>query len=94
MGRIKKLDTNSLISWAVCEAANVAVRHDARMKSVYESAKRRHAGKHALAIVVVANKMVTIAWHMLKTRTPYESRNERLYRSKLARIERTRHNQK
>ena len=87
LGKQKKLDTNSLVNWLMCEAANVAVRHDSRMKSVYESAKRRHAGKHALGIVVVANKMLTIAWHMLTTKTPYMSHNERLYKRKLAKIE-------
>ncbi len=90
MGRIKKLDTNSLVNWVMCEAANTAVIHDTRMKAVYESSKRRHAGKHALAIVTVANKMITIAWHILKTRTPYESRNEGLYKRKLAKMEKAR----
>jgi len=88
-GRIKKFDTNKLVNWTMCEVANVAIRYDARMKATYESARRRHAGKHALAIVVVANKMTTIAWHMLlTTRTPYESRDEKRYQAKLARIRR------
>ena len=51
------------------EAANTAVRHDDRMAAVYESARRRHTDKHGPAVVVVANKMLTIAWHMLNTRT-------------------------
>lgn len=88
MGSMKKIDTNDIVNWAMCEAANTAVRHDDRMRLVYESARKRHADRHALAIVVVANKMITIAWHMLKTRTPYSSHNERLYRRKLARMER------
>ena len=83
MGRIKKLDTNRLVNWAMIQAANVAVRHDDRLALVFERSKKRHAGKHAPAIVVVANKMMTIAWHMLSTKTPYESRNEALYRRKL-----------
>ena len=88
MGRIKKFDTNRTINWAMIEAANTAIRFDDRMKSVYESARKRHAGKHSLAIVVVvANKMITIAWHMLKTKTPYSSHNKRLYKSKLTKIE-------
>ncbi|MDE0266258.1 MAG: IS110 family transposase [Thaumarchaeota archaeon] len=90
LGRIKKMDTDSLVNWAMCEAANVAVKHDARMRAAYEAARRRHAGKHMLGIVVVAHKMVTIMWHMLKNRTPYESRNEDLYRRKLARLEKRR----
>ena len=47
------------------------------------TAKRQHADKHALAIVVVANKMITITWHMLKNKGLYDSRNESLYRRKL-----------
>jgi len=86
MGRIKKIDTNRLVNWTMIEAANVAVRHDERMAAVYETARRRHAGRHSQAIVVVAHKMVTIAWHMLKRGTPYESRNDDLYRRKLARM--------
>lgn len=90
IGRMKKLDTSSLVNWAMCEAANTAVRHDPRMAAVYESAKKRHAGKHALAVVVVANKMATVVWHILKTKTPYESRNEKLYRRKLNRMKKAR----
>ncbi|MCG8530871.1 MAG: IS110 family transposase [Desulfovibrionales bacterium] len=90
LGKIKKMDTDGLVNWAMCEAANVAVKHDARMKAAYEAARRRHADKHMLGIVVVAHKMVTIMWHMLKNRTPYESRNEDLYRRKLARLEKRR----
>ena len=70
----------------MCEAANVAVKYDDRMKAAYESARRRHAGKHALAIVVVANKTVTIMRHMPTTKTPYESRSRDLYGRKLARL--------
>ena len=89
-GKIKKFDTNRLVSWTMCEAANTAIRHDDRMKSIYESVRKRHADKHALAVVVVANKMINILWHMLKTRTPYESRNEALYQHKLAKMEKVR----
>ncbi len=72
----------------MCEAANTAVLHDSKMETIYESAKKRHAGKHALAIVVVANKMVTIMWHMLHTRLPYQSRNDKLYQKKLRTMKR------
>ena len=89
-GRIKKPDTNGLVNWAMCEAADVAIRHDARMEPACLSARKRHAGRHAPAIIVVAHKMISMAWHMLKTRTPYESRNMDLYRRKPARMERAR----
>ena len=81
--------SDGLVNWAMREAANVAVRYDARMKAVYEAARRRHAGKHALAIIAVAHKMVTIMWHMLKTRIPYESRDEDLYKRELAKMQKT-----
>ena len=88
-GRIKKIDTSKQVNWILCEAANTAIHHDdPRMASVYESARRRHADKHALAIIVATHKMATIMWHMLKIRTPYESRNKGLYQSKLSRMKR------
>ena len=90
MTRIKKLGTNRLVNWVMCEVANTAIRHDPRMAAVYEAAKRRHAGRHGPAIVVVAHKMITIIWHMLHTMSPYESRSESLYKSKLARMGRAR----
>ena len=87
MGRIKRRDANLLVKWIMCESAHVAARHDPRMKAVYASALKRHASRKPLATIVVANKMITIMWHMLKTRTPYESRNEDLYKSKLNRMD-------
>ena len=68
MGRIKKIDTSSLASRAMYEVTNTAVRYDPRMGAVYAAARRQRADRHALAIVVVVNKMFTIAWHMLKNR--------------------------
>ena len=88
MNRIKKQDTNSLVNWAMCEAAQIARMHDPKMALVYESVKRRHAGKHALGIVAVAHKMITIMWHILHTQTPYKSRNEAMYQRKLNKIKR------
>ena len=88
MGRIKKRDSNRLVKWILCEVANIAVAHDERMKSTYESVRQRHAGKHPLGIIAVANKMITIMWHILTTRTPYESRDEEMYKTKLIRLDR------
>lgn len=90
MNRIKKLNSNKLVNWAMCEAAQIAVRHDPKMAAAYESARRRHADKHALGIVAVAHKMVTIMWHILHTKTPYQSRNQKLYERKLNRMKRAR----
>ncbi len=83
-GRIKKIDPGSLVNWAMREAADTAVRHDARMEAVYASARRRHADKHGPATMVVAHKMVTMMRHMPATKAPYESRNEGPCRRKLA----------
>ena len=88
MNHIKKQNTNSLVNWVMCEAAQIAVLHDPKMALVYESVKRGHADKHALGIVAVAHKMVTIMWHIPSTQTPYKSRNEVMYRRKLNKIKR------
>ena len=90
MNRIKKIGRSGLVNWALCEAANSAIRFDDRMKATYKAALQRHAGRHANAIIVVAHKMITIMYHMLKTNTPYESRNAKLYKRKLAKLERKR----
>ena len=42
MNRIKKQNTNSVVNWAVCEAAQIAVLHDPKMAAAYKAAKRRH----------------------------------------------------
>ena len=89
-GKIKHKDVNKRVRWAMSEAANTVIRFDTRMKAIYETARRRHAGLHGPAIIVVANKMINIAWYLLRSRTPYESRNENLYKRKLARLERKR----
>lgn len=92
LGRMKKIDTNDIVNWVMIEAANTAARCDDRMRLVYETSRKRHADKHALAIVVVANKMLTIAWHILTTRTPYQSHNPKLYKDKLATMDKARKN--
>ncbi len=52
-------------------AADVTVRHDARMEAAHASARRRHADRHGPAIIMVAHKIVTMMRHMPATRTPY-----------------------
>lgn len=87
-GRMKKLDVNRKLNWLMVQVASVAVRHDDRMKEYYERVKKRHGGKHAIAVTHVANKMLRIMWTMLRKNEPYKDRNERLYQSKLARLDR------
>ena len=93
-GRMKKLDVNRKLNWLMIQVASVAVRHDDRMKEYYERVKKRHGGKHAIAITHVANKMLHIMWYMLRDGEPYRNRDERLYQSKLARLDKAMHSNK
>lgn len=79
-GRMRK-DSNRKVNWIMIQCANVAVRYDERMKQYYLRIRRRHG--HNVAITHVANKMLTIIWAMLTTRTPYNDRKEDLYQRKL-----------
>lgn len=79
-GRMKK-DSNRRVNWMVIQGARVAVRYDVRMKKYYESVCKRHVP--AIAITHVANKIVTIIWHMLTNQVPYEQANKDLYERKL-----------
>ena len=54
------------------------------MKEYYERLKKRH--RPAVAITHVANKMLTIIWHMLTKKELYQGRKEKLYRSKISKI--------
>ena len=86
-GHIKKLDVNRRLNWIMIQVANVAVRHDAHLKAYYERIKKRHGEKHVVAITHVANKMLRMMWAMLSRNEPYRYRNEELYQSKLARLD-------
>ena len=90
LGRIKKTGTDGPVNRAMCGAAGAAAKHDTRMKSTYGHARRRHANRRTLAIVVAAHRMIATMWHVPKTKTPYESRNEDPYNRKPARLEKRR----
>ena len=79
-GRMKK-DSNRKVNWIMIQCALTAVRHDKRMKEYYTRLMKRH--KHNIAMTHVANKMLTIIWHMLTENSLYEDRNENLYRAKI-----------
>ena len=85
-GHMKKA-SNRRVNWVVIQAANVAVRHDDRLRIFYEKCKKRHGGKHVIAITHVANKMLRIIWKMLTLKEPYESRNAQLYGKKMKRMD-------
>jgi transposase len=82
-GKIK--DGNKKAQWIMTQVANVAVRSDPRMKEYYDRIVKRH--HHNVAITHVANKMLKILWHMLTEDTLYNERKEKLYTSKLKRLE-------
>ena len=86
-GHMKKA-SNRRVNWIMIQAANVAVRHDDRLKLFYQKAKARHGDNHPIAITHVANKMVRIIWKMLTAREPYESHNADRYAKKLKRMKR------
>ena len=82
-GRMKK-DSNRKVNWIMIQCAHVAVMHDDRMKAYYERLKKRN--RPSVAITHVANKMLTIIWHMLTRNELYRERNEDLYRAKIKRV--------
>ena len=84
-GRMKKA-SNRRVNWIMIQAANVAVRHDDRLKWFYQNAKTRHGGNHPIAITHVANKMVRIIWKMLTAQEPYESHDASRYAKKMKRM--------
>ena len=79
-GRMKK-DSNRKVNWIMIQCALVASTHDKMMKACYEKQKKRHVP--AVAVTHVANKMLTIIWHMLTDNNLYDDRNESRYRAKL-----------
>ena len=81
-----KKASNRRVNWIMIQAANVAVRHDDRLKTFYQKAKIRHGGNHPIAITHVANKMVRIIWKMLTAKEPYEPCNADRYARKLKRM--------
>ncbi|MFY9872711.1 MAG: hypothetical protein WAK17_23630 [Candidatus Nitrosopolaris sp.] len=65
---------------------NTAARKDDRLRRFYLRIAKRHG--HHIAITHVANKMITIIWHMLVNKM-YNERKQNLYETKLKRIHKT-----
>ena len=93
-GRMKKRDVNRSLTWIMIQVANVAVMHDKYLKGYYERVKKAHGGSHKMAITHVANKMAKMMWAMLRDNEVYRYRNDRLYQSKLARLDRAMYSDK
>ena len=82
-GKMKK-DSNRKVNWVITQCALSAAVYDPRMKAHYEHLKKRH--KPSVAITHVANKMITIIWHMLTNDTSYTGVKKSLYNSKMREI--------
>ena len=74
-----KMDINS--------GSKLAARKDDRLRKFYLRIAKRHG--HHIAITHVANKMITIIWHMLVNKKLYNERKQNLYETKLKRIQKT-----
>jgi transposase len=85
MGRMKY--GNKKVRWILIQAANTAARKDDRLRKFYLRIAKRHG--HNIAVTHVANKMVTIIWHMLVNKKLYNERKQSLYETKLKRIQKT-----
>jgi transposase len=72
---------SGILRWAIIEAAQTAVRYDAKFCEFYARVKARRGGSKA--IVAVANKMLKIVWVMLVRREVYGGVNQRRYEGKL-----------
>jgi len=62
-------------------------KKDDRLRRFYLLIAKRH--DHQIAITHVANKMITIIWHMLVNKKLYNERKQNLYETKLKRIQKT-----
>ncbi len=78
-GKMKK-DSNRKVNWMLTQAANSAIRADGRMKKYYQRIHKKHP--HSVAVTHVANKMITIIWHMLTNDKPYDVK-PKLYAQKI-----------
>jgi transposase len=85
MGKMK--DGNKKDRWILIQAANTAARKDDRLRRFYLRVAKRHG--HQIAITHVANKMITIIWHLLVNKKLYNERKQNLYETKLKRILKT-----
>jgi len=57
-------DENKRARWILTQAANTAARNDDRSRKFYLRIAKIH-GHYVAAVTNVANKIMTIIWHML-----------------------------
>jgi transposase len=84
-GRITKRGSPRVRAVMV-QAAQVAVRHDERMRARYHRVRTRRGA--AKAVVAVARELVVAMYHMLKNREPYRTRRQKTVEAKLKSLER------
>lgn len=80
----KMKEGNRKVKWMMIQAAISAARTDDRLRQFYTRTARRTG--HHVAITHVANKMMTIIWHMLTNHALYNQRKQNLYDTKLKRM--------
>ena len=61
---------NKHLAWSYVEAANFAIRYNARVKSFYQRKKAKRHG--VLAIKAVAHKLCRACYHILKDQVPFD----------------------
>jgi transposase len=80
-GRITKAGS-SQARWLLIQAAQSVSRHPGPLGAFFRKLERRK--NRNVAVVATARKMVTIAWHMLKSKEPYRYATPRCTDEKLA----------
>lgn len=71
---------------AIVEAATTTIRHDRRMKGIYERIRKRRGAKKAK--IAVARHMLEIIWHMLTNGEEYRTQNVQMTQRKYKKMER------
>jgi transposase len=77
---------NKRLRWALVEAAQTAVRYDARMRGMYDRLSRRRGA--GCAVVAVAHEMARIIYFMLTRNEPYRGADVGLVERKLKNMNR------
>jgi transposase len=85
-GRITK-QGSPWLRWTMVQCAQVAARHDPRMKAFYERLRSKKGA--AKATVAVAKEMLVIIWYMLTRRQLYNGVKQERYEEKFAQLGRT-----
>ena len=61
---------NKYLAWAFVEAANFAIRYDARIKSFYQRKKAKSHG--VVALKAVAHKLCRACYYIMKDQVPFD----------------------